>query len=122
MTNSVLFSVAKGRFFIENAPGINRHTLFEKSADVFSSMGFKYDKVCVADAIPEFNNNNKESHVTVVCTKEQVKTFDVTRSDVEKPVLVGWTFAVFEEIYFHEVGPQFLLGLGVRIWQIWMKY
>ena len=115
MTNSVLFSVAKGRFFIENAPGINRHTLFAKSADVFSSMGFKYDKVCVADAIPEFNNNNvnnnKESHVTVVCTKEQVKTFDVTRSDVERPILVGWTFAVFEEIYFHEVSLKVFFGL-----------
>ena len=103
MTNSVLFSVAKGRFFIENAPGINRHTLFENC-----SMGFKYDKVCVADAIPEFNNHfvnnyNKKNHVTVKCIKEQVKTFDVNRGDVERPVLVGWTFAVFEEIYFHEV-------------------
>ena len=41
--------------------------------------------------------------VTVVCTKEQVKTVDVNKSDVEKPVFIGWTFAVFEEIYFHEV-------------------
>ena len=64
-----------------------------------------------SSVINDNNNNNGNSNskgdgatmVTVVCTKEQVKTVDVNKSDVEKPVFIGWTFAVFEEIYFHEV-------------------
>ena len=113
--------MAKGRFFIENTAGINRHTLFsyEKSADVYS-MGFKYDKVCGnSSALNEVNNNcsnNKDgATVTVVSTKEQVKTVDVTRNDVEKPFFVGWTFAVFEEIYFHEVGKCLNVAVSLEV-------
>ena len=116
--SSLRFSVAKGRFFIENATGVTRHTLFDKSPDVLST-GFKYDKVCGASSVlNEVNNNNNNNisnnkgegngaTVTVVCTKEQVKTVDVTKNDVERPVFIGWTFAVFEEIYFHEVSERF---------------
>jgi len=92
-------SVAKCRFNIETATNINRHTQFEKSADI----GFRYDKVHGFSAATYNNNKGDDVTVTVVCTKEQVKTVDVLKSDVEKPQFVGWTFAVFEEIYFHEV-------------------
>ena len=75
---------------------------------VYNRYLFRYDKVHGFSAATYNNNKGDDVTVTVVCTKEQVKTVDVLKSDVEKPQFVGWTFAVFEEIYFHEVSERLI--------------
>merc|ERR1712066_1151145 len=94
-------SVAKGRFFIESSDGIFRHTLFEKSYRLINK-GCRYEKMSAPDNVCAATEGNSAGEVTVVCTKEQVKTVDVSKNRVDEPEFVGWTFAVFEEIYFEE--------------------